>query len=329
MQHKFLAHVPSLESDEITFTIRQRPKHREVRIHRAYSAPLAVLLTLAGCGSDGPSSGGTPPTTLPVSTTPTPVPTPAPAPAPTPPPPPPQLSLAIEVRPSFVPDWTHGEQVHWSPHDPAWPRLTGTAECVSISLPAQPGALCEVASLRLIERDRVTRVESEIARLNLAQDEGRALHCDFAPDGRQVGTCRGANYWRMRNGVINYYHNPEEVRPDGQNGMIPLSNSRVTGGVLVIATDAFPDRVAHWWTAIDVAPWRPPSSFGGDYIVELTFRTTDSVIRIGLDGYRENADNLACALNCYGIRNREAFVSGWWATTGTAFVTLRFPSSLR
>lgn len=235
-------------------------------------------------------------------------------------PPPPSFTA---ITPADIPDHARYERTDRIDLT-VFNTLTAWWECLTLSAQVSPPtiATCEISDFRLVARDRATGTETIVATMDLSSDEGRPLRCDFDMAGVQVGTCRGANYRRWENGRVAYYE-----RQDEPGGKTPIANSLVSAGVLTIDAAQRAHSVAHGWTNIATAPYRPPALIGRDYYVEVRVRVRNAAFRTGLDGWRHDADMVSCPGNEeYGCRNRQAF-QGPWITTGNDFVVMRFTAA--
>ncbi len=110
--------------------------------------------------------------------------------------------------------------------------------------------------------------------------------------------------------------------PEG-NYNEPITNSNISGGMLIINIGATPNRIAHWWTdRVDV-------NANYKYAVEVRVRITgDLMFQIGSDYWRNlNVDYNRYDSTCQTSNNCEAWVSDWYGDTNDQFVVINVPLS--
>ena len=121
----------------------------------------------------------------------------------------------------------------------------------------------------------------------------------------------GAQWWGW------YYRNPWFGNNDTHEPLI----AAVVDGSVVIPVSSRPDRVAHWWTE------RFTVKQGCQYSVEARVRITGKVsLNIGMDWWR----TLTALYNgydesCVSSNNCEAWLSDWFSSTGSRYLTLSVP----
>ena len=270
-----------------------------------YAAVALIALAVSGCGDDEPASSPSPP-----AATPTPEPSPTPSPSPTP-----TGAVVVDARLTQIPSFTFGTVIQTDPDLlRRFSELVGWSECVTYSAdqPTSQIAECQVKSLQLSARNRVTGKTTVLAVDEFAEDIGMPLRFD---DEVQ----RGLRAWRYRgNGDRDWYGGPE----------VALSNSLVVAGpILILDIAKTPADVAHFWTfarpptANTRAPAPDPRDY--EYLIEVQFKTVGrAALRVGLDGWAIGGATPYCPTSNDSRANCEVAHGPWYSTDTDAFATV-------